>query len=120
MEILSRLGYGGIFVPKPDSPCNYMENNCGPDGCAIFWKLNRLDLIKYSKRILRVYKYQTNQVVLCATFRHRESDRELCVATTHLKARRGPILSAFRYEQGMFIVTICLNVYLFLYKILII
>lgn len=88
-------------MPKPDSPCNYIENNIGPDGCAIFWKLNRLELLKYSKRILRVYKYKTNQIALCATFRHIDSGRELCVATTHLKARRGPILSAFRNEQGL-------------------
>ena len=26
------------FVPKPDSPCIYMEGNTGPDGCAIFYR----------------------------------------------------------------------------------
>jgi nocturnin len=101
IETLSKLGYGGIFVPKPDSPCNYIANNSGPDGCAIFWKLNRLKLIKFSKRILKVYQYQSNQVVLCCQFRHLETGQEFCVATTHLKARRGPILSAFRNEQGL-------------------
>jgi nocturnin len=35
---LASLGYIGHFLPKPDSPCLYLDDNSGPDGCAIFYK----------------------------------------------------------------------------------
>ncbi len=38
---LSALGYRGLFLPKPDSPCLYLEDNSGPDGCAIFYNADR-------------------------------------------------------------------------------
>ena len=40
------------------------------------------------------------QVVLAATLRHKETQQELAVVTTHLKARRGALLSTLRAEQG--------------------
>lgn len=40
------------------------------------------------------------QVVLLAVLRHESSGRELCVATTHLKARAGALMSTLRNEQG--------------------
>lgn len=39
-------------------------------------------------------------MVLLAVLRHEASGRELCVATTHLKARAGALMSTMRNEQG--------------------
>ena len=39
-------------------------------------------------------------MVLAATLRHKETQQELAVVTTHLKARRGALLSTLRAEQG--------------------
>lgn len=40
------------------------------------------------------------QVVITTVLRHKASGREICVATTHLKARQGALLSTLRNEQG--------------------
>ena len=40
-RILTSLGYRGMFVAKPDSPCLYVANNNGPDGCAIFYRADK-------------------------------------------------------------------------------
>jgi nocturnin len=39
-------------------------------------------------------------VVILAILRHKVTGREICVATTHLKARQGALLSTLRNEQG--------------------
>ena len=43
---------------------------------------------------------ESNQVVLSLSLRHKESRKEICVATTHFKARQGDLLSSIRNEQG--------------------
>ena len=40
-RILTSLGYQGRFVAKPDSPCLYVEDNNGPDGCALFYRTEK-------------------------------------------------------------------------------
>jgi nocturnin len=40
------------------------------------------------------------KVVILTMLRHKASGREICVATTHLKARQGALLSTLRNEQG--------------------
>ena len=40
------------------------------------------------------------QVVIVTKLRHKGTGREICVATTHLKARQGALLSTLRNEQG--------------------
>ena len=97
---LGSVGYSGRFVPKPDSPCIYLPENNGPDGCAIFYKNSKFDLVSESKRVLEVWRVQSNQVVLCLNLKHRDTEKELFVATTHLKARQGALLSTMRNEQG--------------------
>ena len=59
---LARLGYIGHFLPKPDSPCLYLDDNSGPDGCAIFYKQDKFDMLSLDKRIVEVWRVQTNQV----------------------------------------------------------
>ncbi|XP_065721385.2 nocturnin isoform X6 [Drosophila suzukii] len=98
--VLGSQNYEGIFFPKPDSPCLYIEQNNGPDGCAIFYKRDKLQLQGYDTRILEVWRVQSNQVAIAARLRMRSSGREFCVATTHLKARHGALLAKLRNEQG--------------------
>merc|ERR1719244_1140600 len=67
-------------MPKPDSPCIYLEDNNGPDGCAIFFK--------------------SDQFVLWSNLQEKSTGKQITVATTHLKARQGKLLSTLRNEQG--------------------
>jgi len=88
------------FVPKPDSPCIYLESNNGPDGCAIFFKADKFELLSEASKVLEVWKVQSNQVILSLNLREKKSRKEICIATTHLKARSGALLSTLRNEQG--------------------
>ncbi|KAH8406636.1 hypothetical protein KR222_000254, partial [Zaprionus bogoriensis] len=98
--VLGSQNYAGIFFPKPDSPCLYIEQNNGPDGCAIFYKRDKLQLLGYETRILEVWRVQSNQVAIAARLQLKASGKEFCVATTHLKARHGALLAKLRNEQG--------------------
>jgi len=99
-KALGSVGYSGRFLPKPDSPCIYLTDNNGPDGCAIFVRDSKFEVLSEARRILEVWRVQSNQVVLCMNLKEKESGKELCVATTHLKARKGALLSTLRNEQG--------------------
>ena len=50
--------------------------------------------------MLEVWGAKTNQVVLMISLTHKQSRKDVCIATTHLKARRGDLLSSIRNEQG--------------------
>jgi len=98
---LSSLGYTGHFVAKPDSPCIYLPSNSGPDGCALFYKKDQWQIVgQLQSRILEVWHVQSNQVAVAVNLRHLETKEEVCVATTHLKARSGALLATLRNEQG--------------------
>jgi len=98
--VLGSQNYAGIFFPKPDSPCLYIEQNNGPDGCALFYKKDKLQLMGYDTRILEVWRVQSNQVAIAARLQLKATGKEFCVCTTHLKARRGALLAKLRNEQG--------------------
>lgn len=98
--ILSTQNYDGIFFPKPDSPCLYVKENNGPDGCAIFFKKSKYEITNYATRVLEVWRVQSNQVAISANFKNLETGKEFCISTTHLKARHGALLSKLRNEQG--------------------
>uniref|UniRef100_A0A8D8R0S3 Nocturnin n=1 Tax=Cacopsylla melanoneura TaxID=428564 RepID=A0A8D8R0S3_9HEMI len=55
-KTLLTQGYSGTFFPKPDSPCVYIQGNNGPDGCAIFYKTDKYDLIGLETKILEVWR----------------------------------------------------------------
>ncbi|XP_058449856.1 nocturnin isoform X2 [Malaya genurostris] len=99
-KILATQNYEGVFFPKPDSPCLYINGNNGPDGCAVFYKKDRLEMINHFTRVLEVWRVQSNQVAIAAMFRTLDTNQEICVTTTHLKARKGALLSKLRNEQG--------------------
>ena len=50
--------------------------------------------------LFQVWHVQSNQVALALNLRHKSSNSEVCVATTHLKARSGALLATLRNEQG--------------------
>ncbi|XP_013773535.1 nocturnin-like isoform X2 [Limulus polyphemus] len=99
-KTLEAIDFAGTFFPKPDSPCYYIKGNNGPDGCAIFYDTNKFDLLKTEIRILEICSCQSNQVMILCIFRRKSDGQEFCVATTHLKARQGVLLSSVRNEQG--------------------
>lgn len=96
---LRSQGYTGIFYPKPDSPCVYVSGNNGPDGCAIFYN-RRFEMLSNCNRILQVWKIESNQVAMLTMLKDVLSGEEVCIVTTHLKARKGALLSSLRNEQG--------------------
>ncbi|KAK3876474.1 hypothetical protein Pcinc_018739 [Petrolisthes cinctipes] len=99
-RVMERLGYCGVFMPKPDSPCLYLPNNNGPDGCAIFWDDTRFKLLTTQTRVVEVWHVQSNQVVILLVLEERSTGQQLVLLTTHLKARQGALLASLRNEQG--------------------
>ncbi|XP_072400714.1 nocturnin isoform X2 [Diabrotica undecimpunctata] len=99
-HILETQGYTGLFFPKPDSPCIYIDGNNGPDGCAIFYRKDKFELVEAQTKILEIWKVQSNQVGLLTILKIKETGQKICVATTHLKAKKGALLSTLRNEQG--------------------
>jgi len=99
-KALRTQGFDGTYFPKPDSPCIYIKENNGPDGCAIFYRLSTFELVRVETHIVEVWRVQSNQVVILTVLRHKVTGQEICVATTHLKARQGALLSTLRNEQG--------------------
>ncbi|XP_055368592.1 nocturnin isoform X2 [Betta splendens] len=87
--IMSSLGYHSSFLPKPWSPCLDVEQNNGPDGCALFHRSSRFSLDASSHLRLSAMMLPTNQVAIVQMLKCRVTGRQLCVAVTHLKARSG-------------------------------
>ena len=61
-KALQSVGYSGRFLHKPDSPCVYLPNNNGPDGCAVFFKTSKFEVLGWATRILKVWDVASNQV----------------------------------------------------------
>ena len=102
---MESVGYKGYFQPKPDSPCLYVDDNNGPDGCAMFYKTDRFQCDSVHTRVLSVWQVTSNQVAMSALLTTRDTGAQFCVATTHLKARCGDINMMMRAEQGRDLVT---------------
>lgn len=98
---LKSVGYTGVFFPKPDSPCLYCQKSYGPDGCAVFWKPDQIELIQQKNVILEDQHGETNQVAIVCKFKTKEGN-EMYVAVTHLKAKSG--FEEVRHQQGQFLV----------------
>ena len=99
-EVLQTVGYVGNFCPKPDSPCLYVSNSNGPDGCATFYRADKFDEIKCDNFVLHADGEATNQVCATVTLRCKSSGKEITVAATHLKAKRG--WDELRNKQGRY------------------
>ncbi|GAB1601754.1 nocturnin-like isoform X1 [Argonauta hians] len=104
---LTPLGYSGIFHSKPYSPCLNHKDNIGPDGCALFYRKDCLQLLESHKFILKTDNDRlTNQVAIHCTFKiincgAEDGKDEFSVIVTHLKAKDG--FEKLRYEEGKYI-----------------
>ncbi|KAG7453344.1 hypothetical protein JOB18_009572 [Solea senegalensis] len=87
--VLAGLGYSSNFCPKPWSPCLDVEGNNGPDGCALFFDQSRFELVDSISIRLCAMRIPTNQVAVMTMLRCRITEKCVCVAVTHLKARAG-------------------------------
>ncbi|XP_061581896.1 nocturnin isoform X2 [Cololabis saira] len=87
--VMAGLGYQGSFLAKPWSPCLDVEQNNGPDGCALFYRRSRFTLQSTAHLRLSAMMLPTNQVAIVQTLGCQLTGRRLCVAVTHLKARSG-------------------------------
>ncbi|KAL7394774.1 hypothetical protein ABVT39_003830 [Epinephelus coioides] len=87
--IMASLGYHGTFLAKPWSPCLDVEQNNGPDGCALFYRRSRFSLQSTAHLRLSAMMLPTNQVAIVQTLNCQVTGQKLCVAVTHLKARSG-------------------------------
>ncbi|TRY54778.1 hypothetical protein DNTS_004256 [Danionella cerebrum] len=96
--VLASLGYQGTFCPKPWSPCLDVENNNGPDGCALFFNHKLFQVLNTTHLRLSAMMLKTNQVAIICVLRCRTTGRVFCVAVTHLKARSG--WEVLRSAQG--------------------
>lgn len=89
------LGYDGRFIKKPYSPCkNSLDPNL-EDGCALFWRRDRLTLVE-----LDTMNYEklnpdgqptgtkSNQVALLATLLAKGAAGPAIFAVTHLAAAK--------------------------------
>ena len=91
---LSLFGYQGIFNAKPRAPG--VQLGFYSDGCALFWKADKFDLVDKARRSFRV----GTQVYLLATLRHKASGRAIVVAVTHLKASKSEENARIRSLQS--------------------
>ncbi|XP_077301863.1 NADP/NADPH phosphatase nocturnin isoform X2 [Arctopsyche grandis] len=98
-KVLKTQGYEGFFLPKPDSPCEYLDDNNGPDGCAIFFNTKLFECTEMQTSKLKVWTVTSNQVAMALNLRHKRTHDDFCVVSTHLKARQGALLTRIRDEQ---------------------
>lgn len=98
---MQKIGFSGLFFPKPDSPCLYQAINNGADGCAIFWRNSQFKLLSHDSIILLNDKgMETNQVALLCNFESISGKKLLC-AVTHLKSKTG--FEEYRFQQGKYL-----------------
>lgn len=96
---LASLGYDGEWVQKPFSPCIEMKDNMGPDGCALFYLKDRLQMISAHPVNLKDNGRETNQTALVCKLKVKDDDHKaIFVAVAHLKAKSG--FQNLRHQQG--------------------
>ena len=74
-------------MPKYQSPCLSMENNVGPDGCAIFYRLAKFQVHNMSCEKIVVNNEPNSQVFIVAQLKHVASGRLVSVCVLHLKSK---------------------------------
>lgn len=81
--VMAQFGYDGVYVQRPSSSSNKggWSGQFKLDGCAIFYRTDRLRL---EQAYSFVYADEFDRVALFVRLQHRGSGREFVVATTHL------------------------------------
>jgi len=101
--VLGRMGYDGIFLPKPDSPCRRSMDPSLQDGCALFWrretvKLKESEMVNYEVLGHDKNPMKTNQVAILAEF-EQEGVTPFWFAVTHLHAKKSEEGEKVRCQQ---------------------
>eukprot|EP01116_Phalansterium_solitarium_P018878 TRINITY_DN5136_c1_g1_i1.p1 TRINITY_DN5136_c1_g1~~TRINITY_DN5136_c1_g1_i1.p1 ORF type:complete len:346 (-),score=109.55 TRINITY_DN5136_c1_g1_i1:620-1657(-) len=97
--VMRRAGYECVFMSKPASPC--LEFNAPPDGCAVFVRKAKFDIMYIDKFQLVNDHNQVGIILKLAPVSHPRT--VLCVAVTHLKASKGEANDRKRLEQMNFL-----------------
>ncbi len=84
---MHKLGYTSVFCPKFSSPCLQMDPNYGPDGCTIFYKLAKFQIVNMSCEKIITDGEINAQVFIIMHLRHRPTGQPLTVVCLHLKAK---------------------------------
>jgi len=112
LPALQRLGYAGAFEAKPDSPCKRSLDPTLEDGCALFWREERLDLSRLHRLnytgTVPPGGVRNNQVALLAELRLRDAPgRPLLVGVTHLAAAKQEAGESLRRQQVIELLDFC-------------
>ncbi len=82
-----KLGYTSVFCPKYASPCLQMSPNYGPDGCTVFYKLAKFQIVNMSCEKIVIDGEVNTQTFILMHLRHRPTGQPLTVVCLHLKAK---------------------------------
>jgi mRNA deadenylase 3'-5' endonuclease subunit Ccr4 len=91
--LMRLFGYEGLFAPKVRSPSVHL--GWYSDGCALFWKTDKFELISEDRHEYKV----GNQVMLMALLKHHPTGQHMLVANTHLKAQKSVTSEKIRCFQ---------------------
>lgn len=91
--VLTLFGYESVFMPKFRSPGVFM--GWYSDGCCLFWKQTIFDLVSEHRFNFKV----GSQGAMIVVLRHRQSQKSIVVAITHLKAQQNKANEKIRYMQ---------------------
>lgn len=103
--MMQSLGYDGCFAVKPSSPCKHSLDPSLEDGCALFWRKDKITLL--AKETLNYDLLdsagtptgrKSNQVAILATLRPNGAE-PILVAVTHLVAKKNPDGERSRAQQ---------------------
>lgn len=103
---LLQHGYDGVFAAKPVSTC--LEVSDKPDGCAVFYKRDKLRLTSTESMTYALSKTEKqNQVALLLVFQLQRITADgdaaapaVVVATTHLKAAKTAVGERHRLDEA--------------------
>jgi nocturnin len=84
---MHKFGYTSVFCPKFASPCLNMTPNWGPDGCVIFYKLAKFQIINMSCEKICTDGEVHAQTFMIMHLKHRPTGQPLTVVCLHLKSK---------------------------------
>eukprot|EP00898_Chlorokybus_atmophyticus_P004523 jgi/Chlat1/5071/Chrsp33S05064 len=97
---LQEHGYSGVFKPKKKSPAQ--RYGLPPDGCAVFYRTKRFSLSDCIVENYTTYDGDLeNQGLVVLRLRCNNSNNELLLANTHLKAKVGAENDSRRKRQAL-------------------
>ena len=81
------LGYTSVFCPKFSSPCLGFSPNFGPDGCTIFYKLAKFQIVNMSCEKIFTDSEINSQTFMIMHLKHKPTGSQITVVCLHLKSK---------------------------------